>query len=1115
MPDQPSTPIEFKPRINALAQYMMALAAVISAYSLYAKFAVPAIEGPPSQIVRRTATPIADLPVSGGDKTHLIPLLPADAWELTDCKTLLTESGTILFKEILYQDDGSMKVVPFTMMSGLESEMFPKSDSKQQTKKSESPTILRCITGATLKFNKPAREVFSGGAKLEIARLTERVDIYRPPSGPNQNDALHVLTSNVQVDKHSIRTLDKVEFSYGPNQGSGRNMLIGLLHETNSQSAADFSNVTGVRRLELAFLDKLRIQPSNRKSNIAATKAVQEPVNETNNSKQLFSNSKSPLEISCDGAFVFDFETKTALFQKNVVAVQDDAFRDNIHCEKLTMVFADKPKGRSDLTSNPVLTPTSNSEDTSKTSSAIKLNRFIAEGAPAVIVSRSKSAKITGDYLSYNMNLNRVDGRSNKSSNRMVTIVSPEYQMAAKQLDYVIPEDGSLGPTNVTGPGHLLQVGNKDQKEFFATWSTGLTINSVPEQLNLQRIVLDGEPKIRIANETRVDSDQLDLLVWQIPTQSEQPNGTLKRSWTFEPSKLVATGHVSIVTPKLEGNAKSLTATWPSHVNTISQITSPIQNSHVVAYRGTFRPQSETRQNHFVVENTTFQRIPQSKSTFVEQARDNSVQLANFQPNPLLETTPKTKLKFRGDTVDVRLVGSGSETEIKDLAVVGDVSVTRVPLNPAGTNTTTKQDLEIKGHRLQLTPQAGQEMYRALISGKNTTSTSPTKLASIVTNGMELTGQNINLDQAANKIWVEGAGSMQFLAQDLKPGSNQNLTTGKTLPQNVNIAWAGGMVFDGTKMYFEQNVAMAAGQILKNGNTSKLKSTSEGLSIELKQSVNFQNLQGKKNRNKFEIRELVAVERVSESKQVFKMAKHTSQTGTTDLSRPVVIENRTFDKTGKLIEQQRITVPQAIFSADNQSISSKGPGTVATHQIAKSDGDKSNPFGQLSESTSGTGLTFIRFNFDDSMKIDSERREMKLSGNIRTIYAPATDWQQTFDPDQVQKRTPGNVFLTCDQFQMAQWAPRGQQKPSNEMLAEGNAHILSETFEATADRVSYHQATDKLVIEGTPRNDANLWFKQTPHDKAPTHLVAAKIHYGVKDKSTQTEGVKNLNINRN
>ena len=76
--------------------------------------------------------------------------------------------------------------------------------------------MLRCIDGANLKFDKPVADVFAGEgkAKLDTARLAGNVDIYRPPTGPDANDALHIMTSNVQVDKQRIYTLDNVPVSY-------------------------------------------------------------------------------------------------------------------------------------------------------------------------------------------------------------------------------------------------------------------------------------------------------------------------------------------------------------------------------------------------------------------------------------------------------------------------------------------------------------------------------------------------------------------------------------------------------------------------------------------------------------------------------------------------------------------------------------------------------------------------------------------------------------------------------------------------------------------------------------------------------------------------------------
>jgi hypothetical protein len=199
-------------------------------------------------------------------------------------------------------------------------------------------------------------------------------------------------------------------------------------------------------------------------------------------------------------------------------------------------------------------------------------------------------------------------------------------------------------------------------------------------------------------------------------------------------------------------------------------------------------------------------------------------------------------------------------------------------------------------------------------------------------------------------------------------------------------------------------------------------------------------------------------------------------------------------------------------------ITSKGPGTVSTHRKSKpSANSPSDPFGHLagkSKDQNKSGISFIQINFDGEMTVDAESKEMRLDRNIRTVYSPVQNWDVSFNPDNVRKRTPGMVFLTCDNLLLAHWAPRGNKKKTSEMIATGNTNILNDTFEATAARVSYDKATDMLVIVGTPRNDANLWFKQTPNDKDPTHLVAKKITYRVKDQATRTYGLESLKVNR-
>ena len=255
--------------MNPVAQYVLALATCVIGYFAYLKYAVPLIEQPAARS-QHLAQQTSRVPIPTINKNSMIPLLPPQAWELSDCKTLITSTGTILFKELTREPDGTVLLSPFTMMTNVGEAMLIGTSDGQATKQ-KTPLVLRTAKGATLKLNKPFDEAIQGGAEIQSARLLGEVDIYQPPSGPDKNDVLHVLTRNVQVTRNRIYTLDTLDkpflFSYGPHRGRGRNLIIDLIHNKDAAAGQQsFSNISGVQRLELAYLDRLRIVPSKKAS---------------------------------------------------------------------------------------------------------------------------------------------------------------------------------------------------------------------------------------------------------------------------------------------------------------------------------------------------------------------------------------------------------------------------------------------------------------------------------------------------------------------------------------------------------------------------------------------------------------------------------------------------------------------------------------------------------------------------------------------------------------------------------------------------------------------------------------------------------------------------------
>lgn len=1116
----------------------MALAALIGCYSLYAKYAVPVLEGPPNILPPRTFVAYEDLPPASAERDHLIPFLPANSWETGDCQTLLTSSGTILFKTFEEQKDGTLTVAPFTLFSGLETKFTDANLAEKKTDSPKMPTVLRCIQGANLRFDKPMSEVYGGKANLESARLIGNVDIYRPPTAPKAEDAVQILTSNVQIDKKRIYTIENVQFAFGRNRGSGRNLAIDLTHD--NAPGNDFSNIEGVKRMELAFLHSLRIERNDSSNSFSSG------TNQNSNSEpasRLFSNQKSPIEVSCQGPFVFDFDAQTASFQKEVKARLDDAYQDSIECDQLLLQFENKPLKLAD--GQPSLEPdgTAN-KPPSKLMGDLDLKTLVAQGMPAVLTSRSKSAKITSQYLSYTVATDLIAGRCDAESDLMMTVVSPEYQMVSKQLEYVVPKDKSLGPIKAYGPGRLLKLAKDDQKEFFATWKNSLTSTNVANQQSIKKITLDGDTHIRIGTDTKASADKLELLVWevenantaQLPLRSNQPTAKTNK-WDYKPIKIICQGNVEIDSPKFTGSAKDLTATWPRLLQAANQN----RTGHEVGYRGTLQIQSNDSEFETFVQqqSTTYPTSPRAspfrsnnanetsqsfegpltgrspsttqlkplESTANSTAEKGFIELATFNQaiGQAVESKKPNKIKFRGDEVTVLLEGLGKETKIRDLTVIGNVYVTEIK---QGDNKPKRDLLNLHGDRLRLLPQS-EDSYRAVIS-RGDSSSNP---ASVFATDFELKGEHINLDQQANKVWVEGAGSMRLKTD----GKTANANFGDGLdntnllppgPQNLEVNWSGGMIFDGSKIYFERNVIMSSFQPDKNGK-SMIKSLSEGLRIELDEPVDFKNLSKDKKIGKAKVRELFFASEIPESKQVFQFAGNKTPVGE-QKGKFVVVENKKFDLTNKLVEKQNIVVPNATVNAKTGTIYAKGPGTISTHRES-SQSDKPNALSNFSKAKKG-GLSFIQINFDGELSIEQKEKRLIVNRNVRTIFAPVGSWNQTFNPDNSRRLAPaGSVNLTCQNLQLAQWKPRGQAAES-EMIASGNIHLFSETLETTADRLSYKQSTDMLIIEGTPRNEANLWYKQSPTDKKPINLTAEKISYRIKDQWTHVDAVKGVNI---
>ena len=1048
-------------RINPIAQYFIYLAATIAAFGVYSSTIVPRIESNDGVFEAPRSPRIAASPVDRKAKfTHLFPV---DAWEMGSCKVLETTQGTVLFKDYQPYDDGRVEVFPFTMIIRAAGSDTAKSNAELQ------PIVLRSSQKAVLQFERAFH--FDGGdpGKIQSGQLAGQVSIYRPASADGADDYLKVLTSNVQLEKHRIYTVDDVEFEFGANRGRGRNLSIELSHDTPLDAInSDFSKINGVKKLKLGTLQRMRVQASGGKQ-----------------PERMLGAQKVPIEIRCAGAFDFDFEKQKATFDDQVIVKQLDNSGQQLECAKLVLMFD------SLMDNSQPLVPSQSDEIISQD---MQLRRIIATGTPVVLNAPQRQAHIEASYFDYDIALNKIISRGREG----VVLQMEDQEFRGSEIEYRIREDGAMGPLLANGAGSMRR--NDGESSFTANWAKSLTIE--PDIQNRKLITFGGESKLSFGGDTTIGGDDMQVWLWEV-AKRQQPmldhpmNQSNNSAWEYLPHQLLAKGNVVVQSPQLDGTANNLTLRWPA-----PQTAGSVQNFQRVN-KVPMVQAFESNQFQQPAELTTFQSqtelIPIARNE-QSQPQINMIQQVGFKQDAEPIGKLKSKFQFEGNAVEVDFSGHERDAKISQLIIEGNVVVRQMDLTDP-----MAEPVEIMGEQLFMLPQ-GEDLYRLNVSGN----------ASIVGNGLKLTGPDIHLDQNANRLWVDGAGSMD-INQNADQADQVDQTGFRIAPaersQDVSVAWQGGMIFDGHKMYFEDDV-LASGMQYSGDKQSQIRSLSAGLSAMLTNPVSFRRLQskGRDGMGKVEIQEMILVDRISNEKRVFTKSESPD---TTHIQRPVVFEKQDFDEQGQVIARQKMIVPHASVDVPTGNLRASGPGTLMNWQVG-SPNSSVNPIRQASAPLGGGGdqnqKTFLRINFDKLLVADAEQGQAVIEGKVRALYAPVDNFEQQFNPDNAT-RPAGAVKLTCDQMEMAQWQQRGNSEKKSDITAKGNARIVGDQFEATADRLNYDEHKDMLILEGSTRSGANLSFID-PRSQSQRDLVAGRILYRPGDGHTEIQNVQEASMNQ-
>jgi hypothetical protein len=433
-----------------------------------------------------------------------------------------------------------------------------------------------------------------------------------------------------------------------------------------------------------------------------------------------------------------------------------------------------------------------------------------------------------------------------------------------------------------------------------------------------------------------------------------------------------------------------------------------------------------------------------------------------------------------------------------------------------------EKPLRIAGDELRIVPQ-GTEIYRMLVAGDENS------MAMVDAQGLQLSGDAIHLDQESNKLWVDGSGEMKVRQDEkTKPSSVSGVQHQALAPTgDIDLQWAGGMVFDGAKIYFERNVMMTSYGEKDRPEHSVTRTLSQALSVSLAKKVDFRQLSGERSVGQVDMNEMVLVNHIPDRLRVFKKLAPTPSDNAhfNSPDAPIIFQNETFDERGNVLSQRRIAVPQATINAQTNQVIAPGPGKILAHMAVQeddrrsesSDGGATASWGGLSALTgarnrrSGSGINFLQVNFEDRLVASMTDKQLNITGNIRAAFSPVNRFTDTVDPD--ARRLPkGAMKMRCDHVLLSQWQPNGTMAAQNEMVATGNVHVASPGFDAVSDRITYTDSNDQVVVEGSARSPAKLWHRPTTNAEKQ-QLLAKKIIYHPSSGMAETQGVQSLNVN--
>jgi hypothetical protein len=366
--------------------------------------------------------------------------------------------------------------------------------------------------------------------------------------------------------------------------------------------------------------------------------------------------------------------------------------------------------------------------------------------------------------------------------------------------------------------------------------------------------------------------------------------------------------------------------------------------------------------------------------------------------------------------------------------------------------------------------------------------------------GMTLSGTNINVDAGTNRLWIDGSGEMMLpMDRDLKGEPVQH---GGVL----TITWQKEMDFDGLNARFhERVVAWTQNQRLQT----------ELLDVQFAEKVDFRNVRSK-SRPETDLEQIVCRGGVFMEGRTYEknISPQPASAGGSGFVHSVSLPPGVGTRPRRQESWEEFQAAELTINRRTGAIFAQGPGRITTIRL-KSNDLLAARRGQIQSAEAAPAtddkLAYLHVEFPQMMTGNIEVREATFHERVRCVYEEVDSWQARLDVHDPDSLSEAGVLLTADRLTVAEAPAPVAGTKSIELEALGNVTAENATFTARANRMTFSEAKEWLILEGNGYAPAELSFQEYV-GASSRRYPAGKICFWPKTKDVKIIDGRSLQV---